>query len=190
MADGSNRNAVRAGRGPLAAVETALVAISCAAMALMMFVVVADVTVRYAFNAPFSWSYDFVGMYLMVGIFFLGLSEALREHDHIAVDLFRDLLPLRIKNAALSAAYVAACVAMGLIGWGGWQRFAAAWANGDRIAATVAWPTWVPYALVTVGSFAMLLRCLQRVIAHARAAATGVEAPGLLPLAANHQDAA
>lgn len=56
-------------------------------LALMMFTVVGDVICRYVFNAPFGWSYDFIGLYLMVGVFFLSLSAALADHHHIAVDL-------------------------------------------------------------------------------------------------------
>ncbi|MFC4671402.1 TRAP transporter small permease [Seohaeicola nanhaiensis] len=185
MAENTREGAKANPKGPLARVEKAMVAVSGVALGSIMVIVVADVVGRYVFNSPFSWSYDLIGLYLMVAAFFLALPDALTHHDHIAVDLFRDSFPPRFKHAALAIGYSGASLGIGLIGWGGWLRFTEAWANDDRIAAAVAWPTWVAYALVALGSAAMLLRCLHRVLGHLRAALTGHEAPGLLPPSAS-----
>ena len=71
----------------LAALERALTVIAVTFMFVIMMLVVADVFMRYALNRPFSFTYDLIGLYLMAGVFFLTLSDALREHVHVGVDI-------------------------------------------------------------------------------------------------------
>ncbi|WP_051294374.1 TRAP transporter small permease [Gemmobacter nectariphilus] len=176
-----------AGGGVLARIETAMMSISATAMMAIMLIVVIDVCGRYLFASPLSWSYDMIGLYLMVAVFFLALPDTLTHHSHIAVDVFQPLLPARVRHLALALGYAAAVVVVALIGVGGWQRFVSAWVNDDRIAATVALPTWVPYAMVVIGSATMTLRCGVRVIGHVSAMMTGTAPAGLEP-AAHHTD--
>lgn len=159
----------------LAKFETALVAVSSCAIAVIMFVVVADVLMRYLFSAPLSWSYNLIGLYLVVAMFFLALPDTLHHHGHIAVDIFQHMIPFRLRHLALGIGYGMSTVVVGLIFWGGWERFLSAWINDDRIAAQVPWPTWVAYLIVALGSFAMALRCLYRTGGHFASAFTGRE---------------
>lgn len=168
-------------RGLLSRIEGLMLAVAGLCLALMMLTVVGDVIGRYVFNAPFGWSYDFIGLFLMVAVFFLSLSAALADHHHIAVDLVRNRLPLRLRNLCLGLGYAASGAVLALIGWLGAGRFQKAWVNGEHLASSVGFPTWVPYALVAFGSAVMVLRCLERTVSHARAALTGVEPEGLLP---------
>lgn len=50
-------------------VEDALVAVSAAALLVMMVLMVAEVVLRYVFAAPLTWSVGFVSGYLLVGFF-------------------------------------------------------------------------------------------------------------------------
>lgn len=168
--------------GWLGRIEAALMAVSALAVFAMMMIVVVDVAGRYLLASPLSWSYDLIGLYLMVAAFFLALSDGLNHHSHIAVDVFQYLLPAPVRHLSLLLAYAVSTVIMALIGWGGWLRFASAWANDDRIASTVALPTWVAYAMVTTGSAVMVLRCLARVWGHGVSLATGRRIPGLEPV--------
>lgn len=165
----------------LSHVETALMSVSAAAMFAIMMIVVGDVAGRYLFAAPLGWSYDLIGLYLMVAVFFLALPDTLSHHGHIAVDVFQPVMPAWLRHLSLGLGYAASAVIMAMIGWGGWYRFSSAWANDDRIAATVALPTWVPYAMVVIGSAFMVLRCLLRVVGHGQALFTGNAPAGLEP---------
>lgn len=172
----------------LVPVELALRSISVIAMMAIMLVVVADVVGRYVLASPLTWSYDFIGLYLMVGIFFPALADALTRHSHIAVDIFQPLLPTRLRHLSLLIGYAAGGLVMVLVGWGGWQRLYTAWIYDERIAAVVAFPTWVPYLLVTAGSAVMVLRCGLRVWGHGRGL-LGLPVPlGLEPLPPNRDD--
>lgn len=161
--------------------EEGLLRIAGICLALMMFVVVGDVIGRYVFNSPFSWSYDLIGLYLMVAVFFLTLSAGLAGHHHISVDLVRNKLPVRLRNILLGIGYLASSGMIFLICWTGVERFIEAWTKGERLASSVGFPTWVPYALVALGSGVAVIRCLQRTVEHARAAITGIEPARLMP---------
>lgn len=167
--------------GWLARIEIALMAVSALAMFAIMMIVVCDVAGRYLFAAPLGWSYDLIGLYLMVAVFFLALPDTLSHHGHIAVDVFQPVMPAWSRHLSMGLGYAASAVIVAMIGWGGWYRFSSAWANDDRIAATVALPTWVPYAMVVIGSTIMVLRCLMRVIGHGQALITGQAPEGLEP---------
>ncbi|MES6530794.1 TRAP transporter small permease subunit, partial [Cutibacterium acnes] len=71
----------------LAAIERILTFIAVAFLFIIMVLVVADVFMRYVVNRPFSFTYDLIGLYLLAGVFFLTLSDGLREHAHVGVDI-------------------------------------------------------------------------------------------------------
>lgn len=166
----------------LARAEKALVALSGAALAVIMMVVVADVLLRYVARSPLGWSYDLIGSYLMVGVFFLALSDTLHHHGHIAIDIFAHRLPRRFLHLSLAVGYGLSALILMMIVWQAWDRTAAAWAANNLISTTVPWPTWPSYALVVVGAALMTLRCLLRTATHAASLVTGRELADLPPL--------
>lgn len=159
----------------LAHVETGLAAFSGISIALIMLVVVADVTMRYIVHRPLGWSYDLIGSYLMVCVFFFALSDTLTHHSHIAIDIFAHMLPRWLRHLSLLAGYAIAVVLMAMIAWQAWIRLDAAYAGKNLISATVPWPTWPTYFLVVIGSAVMALRCTLRALGHAASLATGRE---------------
>lgn len=175
-----NQTPVNRPSAALAVVERLLVVLSSVAMGAIMLIVVADVTMRYIFGTPLSWSYNLIGLYLMVAVFFLALSDTLQNHGHIAIDIFQHRIPHRPRHLSLSVGYLLSTVIMALTGWQAWLRFKSAYVNDDRIAAIIPWPTWVAYFIVMVGCFVITLRCFYRTVGHAASGVTGrelVEAP-------------
>ncbi|MBV1897284.1 MAG: TRAP transporter small permease [Rhodobacteraceae bacterium] len=159
----------------LALLETGLAIISGAALAAIMMIVVVDVIMRYVLSAPLSWSYDLIGLYLVVAVFFFSLSDTMHHHGHISIDLFQHMIPHRLRHALLSVGYLFSTVIVAMIGWQAWLRFMIAYSADDRIAAVVPWPTWIAYSIVTLGSLVLALRCAYRMVGHAASAATGKE---------------
>jgi TRAP-type C4-dicarboxylate transport system permease small subunit len=165
----------------LGSVEMGLMAVSAVAIAAIMLVVTLDATLRYVMSSPLTWSYELIGLYLMVAVFFLALPDTLNHHGHIAVDIFQRLIPLRIRHLLLGLGYGLSTWIMILITWGAGQRLKTAFLQDERIAAVVPWPTWIAYLLVAVGSAAMVLRCLVRVYGHLASAAIGREMVDMPP---------
>lgn len=174
----------------LGALETALVAIACVALALIMVIVAVDVAMRYLFNAPLGWSYGLIGIYLVVAVFFLALSDTMRAHGHIALDVARPYLPRLVRHFGLFVGYGLSTLFIGFVGWLGLEQAITAWIGNDRIAATVPWPTWLAYALVAAGSAALALRMLWRALGHAASLVTGRELADEPPVSSVEEHAA
>ena len=79
-------------RAAIDGLDAALMAIGGGMLLLLMLLVVADVALRYLFNAPLAWSYEVVSSYLMPGLFFLAVSHTLKAHGHVAVDILHNHL--------------------------------------------------------------------------------------------------
>jgi TRAP-type C4-dicarboxylate transport system permease small subunit len=67
------------------------------ALALLMFLTVADVFGRYFFNRPVSGTFELTEM-LMVPIVFLALGLAQHHNEHISLDLAYNYFPSRQKK--------------------------------------------------------------------------------------------
>lgn len=161
-------------------IERAMIVVSCVSLVAIMFIVVADVTLRYVLGTPLSWSYNLIGLYLMVAVFFFALSDTLHNHGHIAIDIFQHQIPHRPRHLSMTIGYLLSSIVMALIGWQAWLRLKTAYINDDRIAAVIPWPTWIGYFIVTAGCVVMTLRCVYRTFGHAASAASGrdlVETP-------------
>lgn len=165
----------------LARAETVLVFLSGVALAVIMVVVVADVTMRYAIQRPLSWSYDLIGTYLMVCVFFFALSDTLHHHGHIAIDIFTPKLPRRFVHVSLAVGYALSAVLLAMIVVQAWHRTSAAWNANNLISATVPWPTWPSYFMVVVGAALITLRAALRSFTHAASFVTGRELADLPP---------
>lgn len=150
----------------LAVLETGLAALACIALAAIMLIVVADVAMRYALSSPLGWSYDLIGLYLLVAAFFLMLPDTLHHHGHVAIDLFQTALPRRLRHLGLAVGYAAGAVIMALIGFEAWGRFQSAYDGQERIAAIIPWLTWPAYLIVTIGSAMLTLRMIYRTVGH------------------------
>jgi len=151
----------------LAAIETVMAVLAAAALGAIMLIVVVDVAMRYALSRPLGWSYDMIGLYLMVAAFFLMLSDTLHAHGHVSIDLFMNALPRAIRNLGLALGYAAGAVVMALIAREAWGRFRTAFDGQERIAAIIPWLTWPAYLIVTVGTALLTLRLIYRVVGHA-----------------------
>ena len=70
--------------------------LSAIAVALIAVVVLAQVFCRYVLNNSLSWAED-VSLMLMVSSAFLVMPYALREGQHIAVEIILEALPARLR---------------------------------------------------------------------------------------------
>lgn len=140
--------------------------VAAACLLTVMAIVFADVGARYAFNAPLSWSYDLIGMYLMPALFYLALSDTLAGEHHVSVDLLRPRMPpWLIRSIELLGSAAMAAVFVG-IGWIYLQSGLDKFRTDAMVLSVGQWPAWIPDALVVVGAFSISLRLLGRAIGH------------------------
>ncbi|MGE0314444.1 MAG: TRAP transporter small permease subunit [Lautropia sp.] len=131
---------------------------SAIGMFVLMLIVFVDVLMRYAFDAPLSWSYDFVSIYLTTAIFYLALSETLRRNQHVGVDILYSTFALRWRRASKLVGWLLSFALFALIfvlavrtAWTRWQE-------GNVVAGAIAWPTWIPAAIAAFGLLLILAR--------------------------------
>ena len=167
----------------LTAIEKVLDTIAAAVMFSTMCIVVVDVFLRYFFNAPLSWSYELISLYLMVALFFFCLAPGLSAHAHVAVDLLQNKMSPRLRHFCDGVGYTFSTIVFCGIVYMAFNRSWVSWVNNDAISGSIAWPTWIAHVTVTIGSIAMVLRLLFRAVGHLVSALLGRSVIALPPLA-------
>jgi TRAP-type C4-dicarboxylate transport system permease small subunit len=142
----------------LYAIERTLTVVAVVFLFVIMVLVVADVFMRYVLNRPFSFAYDLIGLYLLAGVFFLTISDALREHAHVGVDiLLHRFAPAGRRLSEIVTALVGLFVFV-LISKVGFDRALDNFQQNDVLAGAIPWPTWLSAALVPLGCGVLVLR--------------------------------
>jgi len=142
----------------LYAIERTLTVVAVVFLFVIMVLVVADVFMRYVLNRPFSFAYDLIGLYLLAGVFFLTISDALREHAHVGVDiLLHRFAPAGRRLSEIVTALVGLFVFV-LISKVGFDRALDNFQQNDVLAGAIPWPTWLSASLVPFGCSVLVLR--------------------------------
>lgn len=148
----------------LAAFERGLLAIAAAFLFAMMVIVFADVVLRYFFNSPLGFSYDLISLYLMVGVFFFGLSNTLRHDEHVRVDILYIKAPPVLRMLFDRITYALSAALFAAILWTGLLRAIHSTAQLEVMATVIPWPLWLAYWIVPIGTAPILLLCLLRTL--------------------------
>ena len=150
----------------LGRVERVGIAVAALAFAAVMAVTVVDIVSRYALHAPLTWSFDLITNYLLVAGFFLAVSAAQANRQHVNIDLFARMMPPRLRAAVLIPGYSAAIVFVAIIAWAAATAFIGAWNSNLVMDGVIAWPRWPTYLLVTLGAGLLAFRLCVDCIAH------------------------
>lgn len=123
---------------------------------VMSAIVLIDVLMRYAFNAPLIWSLE-ATEYLLLMVFVLALPECSRRDGHVHVDMIVRLMPGGLRRAT---ALLTPVLFLGIV----YLLYAHAWDeflfNFDRGRGTqyLRLPIWVEYfALLAAGALIALI---------------------------------
>lgn len=128
--------------------------LSKAALLVIVFLIVADVTLRYVFNAPILGSLDLTTLMLAV-IIFSGVAYTAHVKRHVTVDVVVSKLGPRVSAVIDSITGIMAAVLLGLIIWSSLLQ-----ANVLRIQTAVTEQLRIPlfpFELFLVFGFGLLL---------------------------------
>ncbi|MFO1299591.1 MAG: TRAP transporter small permease [Burkholderiaceae bacterium] len=153
-------SALRALGGVVRAV--AGVAMALAALALLASLVLIGwaVVQRYALNAAPVWVDEVVG-FALVAVVMLSAAQALRDGEHIGVDLLVERLPAQRRRWVHAwSALAAAAFAVVLI-VNGWGTAMLARTLGLVTEGSLEWPTWWLMLLMPVGGVLLLLASIE-----------------------------
>ncbi len=173
--------------GGVVAISGTLAMLIPPSIALVLYGIIADVALRYLFNAPLQWSYEVISSYLMPGLFFFAASHTLKAHAHVAVDIVHNYVGRRTRYvlealvSALATPVFALCTVVS----------AQHTLDDIRTAATstsgLALPTWTISLMLPIGFGLLTLRLAINAIGYIATLVTGREVTELPPISGTEE---
>ncbi|MCC5979261.1 MAG: TRAP transporter small permease [Salinarimonas sp.] len=142
----------------------ALLVIGCIALALMMFHVTADVTMRYVFNRPIIGTPETVAYYYMVFAVFLPLAFVERRGEHIRVDLFTQMMPQRVQLLLYLLACTLGLIFFGMLGYQSYLDALRATTRGETIMSNFLFYIWPARWALPIGFGGIVLALIVNMI--------------------------
>ncbi|MGV8939257.1 MAG: TRAP transporter small permease [Allorhizobium sp.] len=139
-----------------------LLLIAIAALIAMMLTTVADVFMRYVFNAPVRGSYDIVEISLLISVYF-ALPTVIFEGQAILIDLIDGMIPPRLLKALKMIAALTAVAMLALLFWSMLKPAGEAYSYGD-IKLELDLPTWIIWSFALFGLANSILAGLAAVL--------------------------
>jgi TRAP-type C4-dicarboxylate transport system permease small subunit len=167
----------------LCRVEAAAGIVAAVALAAIMVIVALDVSMRYIFNRPFAWSYDFVSLYVMAALFFLALSRTYAVNGHINVDLLHHFLGARARRFFEFLITLCSLVLFAALTYAGATRAWSQYTGHEVMSGVYAWPAWASAVFVPIGCGLIVVRLIFDSICHLTTLISGVETLPLPPVA-------
>jgi TRAP-type C4-dicarboxylate transport system permease small subunit len=141
-------------------VEKALDAVLVFMMIVMAGAVVLQVTSRYVFNNPTSWSEE-LARYLFVWITFLGAAVVIRKRRHVDVTVLTDRLP---PSAAKFVYLIADLCVLFMLGALTWAGAGLAIMAHRQLSAAMDLPMSLAYSAMPVGTGLMFVFLVATII--------------------------
>lgn len=145
-----------------ASVEGVLTIFCWSSMFLMMLVITVDVVLRYGLNAPLSWAYDLVALYLMPVVFFFGLTDTMRHNENVAVDIVYIQLSPRMKLVCDIVIYSVCIAVFAILFYATGLVALDSFIRNETASGLIAWPLWIGYTVAPIGTFPVILLCMLR----------------------------
>jgi C4-dicarboxylate transporter DctQ subunit len=117
------------------------------------------VIMRFALNAPVTWTDELAG-YLLVAMVMLGAGDATRRGAHIEVDLLTSYLGARAKMVVRAVSLLAIAVFGAFMAYGAWGMLSFSYMVGLLSTGYMALPLWIPQSLMLVGMAVMTLTAI------------------------------
>lgn len=130
----------------------------------IMVIVMSDVTMRYVFNSPFPWSYDFISMYLMVAAFFLALARTFREGGHITIDFFVRFMTPKVRRITAFIVDIGMMPVLAIMIVTSFNATVVALVGQEVLGSYFKWPVWLSNVFVPLGMGLLFVRVLLHLI--------------------------
>lgn len=140
------------------ALERLTAAISILCVALIMLIVSYDAMARYVFRAPLPWAFELISNYLLLTATYMAVSFTFQRGDHVNIDIFRMMIPNRMKVILDILWSLLAAAIFTVISYGSFVEMAGAWDRGEFLPGYIAWPAWLSYFPIAVGFALVALR--------------------------------
>jgi TRAP-type C4-dicarboxylate transport system permease small subunit len=136
-------------------VRKGVVAVAGTCLALLMFLVAADVIGRYVFNRPIPGGYELVE-YLMAIVVPLGVAFCAEQKSHVGVDLLVERLSAKSRRVVDGVTQLATVLLGCVLVWQTWVAVPDSYASGLK-SAVLQIPVYPFVLAVGVGAAAFVL---------------------------------
>ena len=126
-------------------------ALAASALLTSLALIVYSVGMRYFLNQPEAWVDEAVG-YLLVASVMLAAAAALRDGEHICVDIVTEKLSSRGRRVIAFAGLIAVAVTAALLLFEGYGTVEFSRMVGLRSNGYLALPLWIPQLLIPIGA--------------------------------------
>ena len=150
-----------------------LMAIGCVAIIAMMVHVMAEVTLRYFFNASIPGTEELVSGYYMVMVVFLPLGYVQLERGHVIIELFTLKASARTKAWMDGFVYVVCSGALAIYAYAGYHKAIEMTQKGEFWIGIVDVTVWPARWMMPIGIAVMGLIMILQAIREFQAAITG-----------------
>ena len=134
-------------------------ALAASALLTSLALIVYSVAMRYFINRPQAWVDEAVG-YLLVASVMLAAAAALRDGEHICVDIVTEKLSSRGRRLIALAGLIAVVVTASLLVFEGYGTVEFSRMVGLRSNGYLALPLWIPQLLIPVGAVLLALAAI------------------------------
>lgn len=136
----------------------AVVAAIC--LVLMMMQIVADVVLKFVFNAPIQGNLEIVSFYYMVGVVFLPLAMVELRHEHISVDVFFMMFPRILQRLVYALTSLVTAALFALFAYQTFLDAVNATRTGEVMMGTNLVPIWPSRWALPAGFVVISLTCI------------------------------
>jgi TRAP-type C4-dicarboxylate transport system permease small subunit len=126
------------------------------AMLASLGLVVFGVCARYFAGRPQSWADEMVG-YLLVAIVMFATTDALRQNEHIAIDILSSKLKRGGQRIVALIGLVSVALFAALLIFKGWEMVSFSKMVGLASNQDLSMPLWIVQSLIPIGGVLLLL---------------------------------
>ena len=127
----------------------------------LMLVVVAEVSLRYFFGRPTTWTVEVAG-YTMLFIAFLVAAWVLKRDEHVRMDLVLNRLSPRTQSLVNAFTSIIGAIVFLLITWFGVKATLYLWQVNYLTSTPLRAPKFIIVAIIFVGSFLLCIQFLRK----------------------------
>lgn len=169
------------------AIDNGAVFIACVMLFGLMILVVADVALRYLFNAPVAWSYEVISRILMPGLFFLAVAHTQRAHGHVAVDILHNYVSDHTRYILEATSSVLITPVFGYIAWITALDTLQQMQTGAILSDGLELPAWSTTFLMPIGFGLLTIRSFLNALGYLSTLASGHSLIALPPISGTEE---
>lgn len=139
-------------------IERILLFFCSLAVIVSMIITTIDVVMRYGFNSPLGWSFDFVMLYMLPAAYYLAFSYAMKTGTHLSVDFFKYTLPTTLINIAYPLILLISSFFFFYIAYLLAEEMYTSFVDGDALFGSIAWLTWPTDAIIFISVLVLSIR--------------------------------